>query len=180
MLRPSSYPEPVLANSLPNTKFIKMRTPEVHILCRKSQRTIRMNAHGTTPQKNPRRSSDRPPMAARSTTNARAPPSRNASYAPPSDDRPSPRQKLSRAETERMPPINTNSSPRGNGSALFGEFSMGDSPKSYHGSPKAYDDRPIRPSPSRRASEDIRERDVYPGSHHKSHGRPNYRGAPVH
>ena len=116
-----------------------------------------------------RRTSDRPPPTPRGAPNTRAPPLRPShSYAPsPAVDRTPPRQKLSRADTEYMPPLNTNSSPR---TGYFGE--VVDSPKSHH-SPKNYDDRHFRTS-SRRGSEDVTDRDAYPGSHHRTHHRPNY------
>ena len=113
-----------------------------------------------------RRSSDRPPMAGRSSTNARTP--RASSYAFQQDDRPSPRQTFSRTESARMPPVRTNTSARGS-SHLFGEYSPDEySPKSYHGSPKLHSDDRYAKSYSRRASEDV-DRDAYPGSHRRPH-----------
>ena len=117
--------------------------------------------------KNARRSSDRPPMAGRGSSNARTPPTRASSYAFPQEDRPSPRHAFSRTESARMPPLKTHTSNRGS-AQLFGEFTPDEySPKSYHGSPKMYpEDTKYGKSYSRRGSEDI-DHDAYPGSHRR-------------
>jgi len=123
-----------------------------------------------------RRSSDRPPMAPRTSanTNVRTPPiPRSMSYAFPPEDRPSPRQSYSRTESARAPPpIKTHHSSRGPGQ-LFGEYSPNEdySPKTSHASPKVYDDVRHGKSYSRRGSADV-DPDSYPGSHYKSHRRP--------
>lgn len=122
-----------------------------------------------------RRSSDRPAMAARGSTNARTPPLRASSYAFPPEDRPSPRQGFARTESARAPPLSkTYSSARGS-PQLFGEYSpSAEEPyKVVHLSPKLHSDDVRYSKPySRRGSEDV-DRDAYPGSFHKSHRRPH-------
>ena len=117
--------------------------------------------------KNPRRSTDRPSMPGRGSATMRTPPTRASSYAVQPDERPSPRHTFSRTESTRMPPLKTHSSSRGSGQ-LFGEVAEEDPPKSYHGSPKIYEDVHYARGHGRKGSEDL-DRDAYPGSHRRPH-----------
>ena len=140
-----------------------------------------------SPKRNPRRTTERPPMAARTSLNTRDSPVRSTAYASPptsADDRPSPRHAFLRTDSSRnTPPLKTNGSARGSGN-LFGEVPLEEhSPKSYHGGlPKTTHDHDRYGSGkgySRRGSEDVMDRDAYPGSLHKGHRRPHDRGVAV-
>lgn len=110
-----------------------------------------------------RRTSDRPSVAPRGSTTKTPPLPRAMSYAYSSDDRPLPRQKLSRTQSSHDSPPKTNSSSRG-GSKLFGEEGFATIEETSKRSPKIPGDeeRHVKPY-SRRGSEEV-HRDVYPGS----------------
>ena len=135
-----------------------------------------------SPKRNARRTADRPPIPPRTSLNARGSPARSPTYTSPptsADDVPSPRHVVPRTESSRnAPPLKANSSARGSGT-LFAEIPKEDySPRSYYAnSPKAYDDErhgSVKGYSSRRASEDVIDRDAYPGSLHKGHRRSHH------
>ena len=122
--------------------------------------------------RNPRRSSEHPPLPTRPAPSTRTQSVRSP-YIPAESPVPSPRPSYTRAPSSRKaPPLQTQTSSRSSKPHLFGAVDEHDySPKSSHHSPKASYSAPREESFSRRGSAD-KPFDDYPGSHSKSHRRP--------
>ena len=142
----------------------------------RSPRTIYMDpeevysSRDSSPR-NPRRSSEHPPLPTRPAPSTRTQSVRSP-YIPAESPVPSPRQSYTRTPSSRKaPPLQTHTSSRSS-KPLFGAVDERDySPKSAHHSPKASYASPREESFSRRGSAD-KPFDDYPGSHSKSHRRP--------